>query len=179
MPDFILTPAFVAGSLMFKSPARSSSAVSAEASALLYKVALIEQDYERSIALFDKKARLLELLRELVEECSEDDWDGYGSSAANATAVANAESFIRVLPDHLVMPDLSVDPDGDISFDWIPDRTKTFTLSVSGSNRLAYAWIDGTDRGHAVAKFENGVVPARVLAEIESITNHGTTFRAA
>jgi len=30
------------------------------------------------------------------------------------------------------MPDLSVDPDGDISFDWMPDRTKTLLLNAKG-----------------------------------------------
>lgn len=179
MSDPIFTPAIVAGSLILQSMARPSSAVSTEATALREKAFLIEQDYERSVALFDNKARLLESLRELVEDCSECNWDGYGASAVNAAAVANAESFIRALPDRLKVPDLSIDPDGDISFDWIPDITKTLTLSVNGSNRLAYAWIDGTDRGHATAKFDSGVIPARVLAEIESITNHGATFRAA
>jgi hypothetical protein len=179
MPDFILTPTILAGSLILQSMARPSSAVSMEADALQKKATSIEQDYERSIALFGDKARLLESLRELVEECSEDDWDGYGASAVNVAVVANSESFIRALPDRFEIPELSVDPDGDISFDWIPDHTKTFTLSVNGSNRLAYAWIDGVDRGHATAKFENCVIPDRVLAEIKTITNNDSTFRAA
>lgn len=179
MHDPIFTPAIVAGSLILQSMARPSSAVSMEATALRERASLIERDYERSVALFDNKARLLESLRELVEDCFEDDWDGYGASAVSAASVANAESFIRALPDRIKMPDLSIDPDGDISFDWIPDRTKTLTLSVNGSNRLAYAWIDGIDRGHAAAKFVNGTIPARVLAEIESITNNVATLRTA
>lgn len=97
----------------------------------------------------------------------------------STTAVTVAEDFIRALPDGLETPELSVDPDGDISFDWIPDNTKTLTISVNGSNRLAYAWIDGTDRGHAATRFENGVIPSRLLTEIESIVSYGATFRAA
>lgn len=179
MPNFILTPTILAGSLMFQSMLRPSSAVSMEASALRERAALIEQNYELSIALYDYKARLLQSLYEFAKECSDDNWDDYDASAVSEATVANAEKFIRALPDSLEMPELSVDPDGSISFDWIPDSTRTFTLSVSGSNRLAYAWIDGLDRGHATARFENGAIPDRVLTEIKTIANNASTLRVA
>ena len=90
---------------------------------------------------------LLTKLNRLSVECSEDDWDGYGAESVKATALLRAEAFVRALPDNIPLPEVSVEPDGAVAFDWMPLPSKTFTLSVSGSNRLAYAWIDGTDRG--------------------------------
>lgn len=156
-----------------------SSAVSTEASDITKQSESLKRYHEQSLALFGDKARLLESLCELSQECLQDDWDGYGANAINLIAVKNAKNLIRALPDGFEMPELSVDPDGDVSFDWMPSHTKTFTLSVNSSCRLAYAWIDGTDRGHAVAKFENGVIPDRILAEIRRITNYGFAFRIA
>ena len=118
-------------------------------------------------------------MHELAEECAEEDWDGYGACAVDPVSVANAESFIRALPERLDLPELSIDPDGAIAFDWIPDRSRTLTLCIDASNRIAYAWIDGTDRGHAAVKFENGVLPTWILSEIEKITHHATSIWAA
>ncbi len=181
MPDPIYKPATVifAGSLMLQSMARPTTAVSFEASTLRENMASVGKHYEQSIALFGNKSRLIGSLHELAEECAEEDWDGYGACAVHPVSVANAESFIRALPERLELPELSIDPDGAIAFDWIPDRSRTLTLSIDASNRLAYAWIDGTDRGHAAVKFENGILPTRILSEIEKITHHATSIWAS
>ena len=48
-----------------------------------------------------------------------------------------------------------------LAFDWIVSRARVFSVSVGTTNRLAFAWIDGTDRGHGVARFDGDAVPAR------------------
>jgi len=35
------------------------------------------------------------------------------------------------------------------------------------NDRLAYAWLDGTDKGHAVARFDGERVPDRILEGIK------------
>ncbi len=71
-------------------------------------------------------------------------------------AIARASAFIRALPDDCDMPDVGVDPDGAVTLDWMVSRHRHAIQSAStgSSDRLAYAWIDGTDRGSAVAKFD-------------------------
>ncbi|MCH8473642.1 MAG: hypothetical protein LAT55_00255 [Opitutales bacterium] len=110
---------------------------------------------------------LLNQLHQLAHECANDNWDGYGAEAVNAATLACAEAFVRALPEEIPLPEISAEPDGAITFDWMPLPTKSFTLSVSGSNRLAYAWIDGTDRGHAAVKFAEAKIPSCVLTEIK------------
>jgi hypothetical protein len=95
-------------------------------------------------------------------------------------ALENAERFLRGLPNDLPLPECSPEPDGSISLDWMVSRYRRFTLSVGSSNRLAYAWLDGTDSGHAVDRFDGASVPRRILSAIESIVdNENTRLRAA
>ena len=77
---------------------------------------------------------MIPALRSFAKQCSEGDWDGYGAEAVSDTGLLCAETFIRALPDGIAMPEISAEPDGQISFDWLPTKTKTFTLSVGSSN---------------------------------------------
>lgn len=157
----------------------SASGVSDEAAQLNGFASQISERYESSQALFGDKSRLIVELHDIATECDEDDWDGYGAEAVTVATLLRAEALIRSLPDHLPLPEVSAEPDGAIAFDWMPLPSKTLTLSVNGGNRLAYAWIDGTDRGHAAVKFEGTTIPSRVLAEIERLTDHAVTLRSA
>jgi len=145
------------------------SGVSPEAISLQKSFKEYASHLEVSESLFGDKAQLISHLNELCAECSEDDWDGYGAEAVSDTVLLCAETFIRALPDGIAMPEISAEPDGQISFDWLPTKTKTFTLSVGSSDRLAYAWIDGSNRGHAVDLFEGDQLPPRVLGELQRI----------
>lgn len=84
-------------------------------------------------------------------------------------AAVTAEDFIRALPDNIPLPDFAPDPDGSISLDWIQSPTRLFSLSISPAQRLAYAWLDGADKGHEVAGFDGQKVLSRILDRIKII----------
>lgn len=147
----------------------SGSAVSAEAQAATKTASALVRSVEGSRALFGRKATIISQLWELAHECAEPGWDGYGAHAIDPTALRNAEMFLRALPEDLPMPECAPEPDGSISLDWIQTRHRLFSLSVGPNDRLAYAWLDGTDKGHGVARFDGVCVPQRVLADIQSI----------
>lgn len=149
----------------------SKSGVSDEASSIVRDFESFFKHQEASESLFGKKARLISEIHELVAECAENNWEGYGAHAVSEAVLLRAEVFIRALPDEeeFPSPEFSAEPDGAISFDWMPSRTKTFTLSVNSTDRIAYAWIDGVDRGHAAEQFTGGKLPTRVLEELKRI----------
>lgn len=149
--------------------AQPGSAVSAEADTVVQVASGIVQAAERSVVLFGDKAAALSSLRELASECSVGDWDAAGAHAIDLDALACAERFLRALPSSVPMPECSPEPDGSISLDWSESRHRLFSISISGSDRLAFAWLDGSDRGHGVARFDGRVVPERVLFGIRSI----------
>ncbi len=118
---------------------------------------------------FGAKANAISRIWALANECSQPDWDGYGASPLDERAALAAVDFIRALPEGVPLPDLAPEPDGSISLDWIQSRNRLFSLSVAPGNRLVYAWLDGADRGHAVARFDGVCVPPRILSGIERI----------
>jgi hypothetical protein len=100
------------------------------------------------------KTAVISQVRAIANECAAAGWDGAGAEPASQDAVARAVDLIRALPDGVALPELAPEPDGQISLDWIQSRNRLFSLSVGPGRRLAYAWLDGEDRGHAVAGFD-------------------------
>ena len=159
---------------------RNESAFSKEAQSAENAVAEVISLAESSHALFGAKAAALSDLRKMADECANDDWDGEGAIGIEATAIWNAEDFIRALPDGFPLPEFAPEPDGSISLDWIESRYSLFSLSIGRGNRLAYAWLDGSDKGHGVAFFDGISIPIRILSELQPIIKYGKSpFRIA
>ena len=167
----------VAGYTALTALSRQGSAVSREAATVRRNATTLVERTEQSVALFGPKAVALSELSELAAECALKNWDGYGAEALDIRAWRLAQEIIRSLPDDMAMPSFSIEPDGCVSMDWMPSRERTFTLSAGKSDRLPYAWIDGTDRGHAVAKFAGGQLPPRIVQEINRISGHDSVKR--
>ncbi len=163
----------IAGQLVLHAAAGGESATSPEARAVHQAANEVMKLAERSQALFGEKAAALSHLAALATEYAEQGWDGENAVAIDSNAVLMAERFLRVLPNGIRMPEFAPEPDGSISLDWIQSRTRLFSLSISRGNRLAYAWLDGTDKGHGVARFDGQIVPPRILEGIRSIVRPG------
>lgn len=171
---------YAAGYAALNIYARGGSAVSHEAQVVRNAATAVVDSAERSQVLFGRKAEAISQLMVLANECSEEGWDGDEASSINPLAVSMAERFLRALPDDAPLPEFAPEPDGSVSLDWIQSRNRLFSMSVGTSNRLAYAWLDGADQGHAVARFDGDRIPPRILMGISEIMNHGnTSLRAA
>lgn len=145
--------------------------MSREAQVVTRKAGHLISTMERSQALFGKKSAAISQLNAVADECSEEDWDGCGANAVNTLALHFAECLVRALPDDIPLPEFAPEPDGSISLDWIRSRTRLFSVSVGKNQRLAYAWLDGSDRGYAVEHFNGEKVPFRILDGIRTVMN--------
>lgn len=160
--------------------ARGGTAVSAEALAVRESAIAVVETAERSHALFGGKAAAISQIWALADECAEAGWNGEGAEPIDQLAASIAADFVRALPDGFPLPEFAPEPDGSISLDWIQSWHRLFSLSVGSTNRVAYAWLDGADKGHGVARFDGTRIPPRVLQGIQSIVNHGgASLRAA
>ena len=177
MPEPVSTVSlcFLGGYAALNAYVRGSSAISDAANAARKAACAVVESVERSQALFGEKAVAIAQLRTLAMECAQEDWNGEGALAIDSRALANAEAVVRALPQGVLLPEFAPEPDGSVSLDWIASRTRLFSLSIGPGPRLAYAWLDGADKGHGVATFDGLHVPARVLEGIRSILNHGNT----
>lgn len=164
---------YLAGYAALSVYARGGSAISTEAQAAQRAATAVVQSAERSQALFGAKAAAISCLRALAIECGQRDWDANNAKAIDPLAVVTAEEFVRAMPDGLPLPEFAPEPDGSISLDWIQSRNRLFSVSVGTSQRLAYAWVDGADKGHGVARFDGDRIPRRVIEGIREIMNHG------
>jgi len=53
--------------------------------------------------------------------------------------------FIRLLPEDICGPEVTVDQDGEILFEWLIGHRQTFAVSVSDKGMLNYAGLNGED----------------------------------
>jgi hypothetical protein len=162
--------------------ARPASAVSSEAGRVRAYAEHMIGRVESSTALFGGRMGVVSALRNLAATHAEPGWDGGEAFPVSGTAIELAVDFVRALPVDCAMPEVAVDPDGAVSLDWLPSRHAMLTVSFSGtSNRLAYAWLDGTDRGSGVVRFDRQSVPRRLMQAIAVATEapSGARLRAA
>ena len=90
-----------------------------------------------------------------------------GVPPSHAT-IEHARRFASVIPVSVPLPDVSVYPGGDISFEWQEDRSRVFTVLVDGQGRLHYAGLFGDSDVHGTERCANGL-PASILAGIQRV----------
>ncbi len=163
----------VSGHLALQALTSGSSAISLEARVVHNAAVEVAEAAERSVALFGRTAAALSALAALATECAEPGWDGADAAALDPIAVLSAKRFLRALSESTPLPEFASEPDGSISLDWIASRNRLFSVSIGRGDRLAFAWIDGTDRGHGVARFDGQNVPPRILEGIQAIMGPG------
>jgi len=162
--------------------ARPASAISSEAQHVRAYAEHMVGRVESSTALFGERMSVIAALRALADSHAKAGWDGGEAALASRAAIELAVDFVRALPDDCAMPEVGLDPDGAVSLDWLPTRHRMLSISFKArSNRLAYAWLDGTDRGNGVARFDRQVVPRRVVDAIAAVTEtvDGARVRAS
>jgi hypothetical protein len=129
---------------------------------------------ERSEALFGAKRAAWSQIWALVHESREIGGESEQPEPISRRAAELAIDFVRALPDDVPIPEFAWEPDGSISLDWMQSRHRVFSVSVGDTHRLAYAWLDGADRGHAVASFDRETIPPLILDGIRIITERGS-----
>jgi hypothetical protein len=86
---------------------------------------------------------LSEELDEIYEDCSRRNWDGYDAKPVTRRILGTVKSFLNALPTKIPNPELSADPDGEISLDWCVAPKRIFYVSIGKAGVLTYAVLDG------------------------------------
>jgi len=85
----------------------------------------------------------IEELEKVYEEYLEANWDGYGAMPISRETYSEARKLLRMMPSSLPMPDISAEPDGEITFEWYKEKYSVFVISVGGNNLITYAGLFG------------------------------------
>lgn len=109
------------------------------------------------------------LLREVCDEASRADWDGYGSAAVSSATRARAQRFLGSLPADLPDPEIAAHPTGAIGFEWNAGQGTSFSVSVSAAHEdVAYAVVSPDERAFGALVF-GLALPESILSRLRSM----------
>jgi len=121
---------------------------------------------------------MLKRLGVAIAKSSKSDWDSYGAKAVDLDSVHSAIWFARLLPMHIPIPDIYVDPDGEIVFEWYLDPRRVFSITVTRNGELAYAGLFGVNKVYGV-EYLDDELPEIVIDNIFRVFSkqiaHGTS----
>lgn len=98
-------------------------------------------------------------------EARKPNWDAYEALPVGEEAFVNAKKFLGVFPANLPMPEISADPDGEISFEWYATPRKVFSISIGPGNVLTYAGLFGRSKVRGTEVFD-GRIPSTLFEHI-------------
>ncbi len=82
-----------------------------------------------------------------------------------------AARFLLALPSQLPSPEIALDPDGEISFDWVSRNGKSFSVSLGKNGRISFAGRFSTQRSlYGTDRFDE-VIPEEVIRAIQAFAN--------
>jgi hypothetical protein len=140
---------------------RDSDGVSPEAGSIRRLFDQTRESLWRSVSFGAVREECRNRLFDMWAEAGSPGWDGYDAQPVQAAALSKALSFIDALPSDIPAPEISADPDGEVSFDWCGDRKRHFSISIGENNVMSYAGLFGSDRAKGSERFD-GSIP-RVL----------------
>jgi hypothetical protein len=107
-------------------------------------------------------------VQKVFDQCAEKDWDGYGAKPLHRTLQEKVIRFLRSLPSHVSVPEVVPEPDGAVALEWANSKHQVLSLSIDLSDQIAFAWLDGAERGKGVLR-SRASFPEKITALLESI----------
>jgi hypothetical protein len=133
--------------------AHTDRGVSTEAKEIRSRIENVLADIMKSQSLGESYKDALSTLYEIANQASVPNWDSYGAAKVNSLAILQAFRLLRILPSTLRNPELSVDPDGEISFEWYLEPRRVFSMSIGPHGELSYAGLFGRSDAHGTEYF--------------------------
>ena len=114
-------------------------------------------EFPRSVALGEPKRVAQEALDAVCIAAQEDDLDRMGSARVEPSTYAYASQFLRILPANIPVPDISVDTDGEILFEWDSGPRHIFSVSVGRDGTLTFAGLFGHSKIHGTEQLREAL----------------------
>ena len=105
----------------------------------------------------------------ILEECGEDNWDGYGAQPITSQAYFEALQFIDLLPDDFPLPDVVPEPTGHIGFEWRMEHGSIYVIVFNGKNLISYAGLFGAgNEAHGTENFAESI-PETIIGHLNRL----------
>ena len=117
----------------------------------------LQRGFSRSITFGEHLSKMLENLFQARQEHAINNWDGYGAEAIDEQSYQNAIRFVLSLSPDIPAPEISVEPDGEVVFEWYGGKRKVFSISIGSRNELTYAGLYGINKTYGVEHFYGNI----------------------
>ena len=139
----------------------------------LRKLTISAAEFRNSVTLGEPKRVVQQTLDAACIAAQEDNWDGTGSARVEPSTHVYANQFLRILPDDLPVPDISVDTDGEILFEWDHGPRQTFSVSVGRDGTLTFAGLFGQTKLHGTEHLREAL-PLVIAHSLERLAGKPT-----
>jgi hypothetical protein len=146
--------------------------VSKEAEEIRNQIQHVYKNILESLSLGESIKDALSALCEIAGQADVDNWDGYNALQANSLAIQQAFRLLRTIPSTFRNPELGVDPDGEISFEWFLEPRRVFSLSIGPYGELSYAGLFGRSDTHGTEYFSDEL-PKPILENLNRLFSRG------
>lgn len=99
------------------------------------------------------QAQLASALDDLWEQTRQTGWDGHDALPVQADTYLLARQVIQSLPARIPAPELSAEPDGQISLEWYRSPTQLLSVSIDPNGSLHYAAMMGGRTAYGTEPF--------------------------
>jgi len=145
----------------------SSDRGMSETAAVLHR-ALERFSRDGSMSFTNDDSEIFEELEDLLEECSSANWDGYGAEALSLDSYTEAIRFIMALPKTIPLPEATVEPDGEIAFEWFKGPRRIFSVSIGNRNVVTYAGLFSFNKVNGEEYFGDEI-PKTIMDNLERL----------
>lgn len=149
-------------------PLPSSSGISPAAIELRNIIGEVLASLTASIAVSRTVKNAAAELQRVQQEASRPNWDGCEALPLDARSAEQALKFLQALPTTVPVPDVSVDPDGEVDLLWQIDPTRTISVSVGPAGQLTYAALIGTAQAYGTEWLSNEI-PQPILDNLTRV----------
>ena len=149
-------------------PSRVSQGESESAKQISNCVERVRQHLLGSVSIREYAQQALEELEQAARDAALEGWNGYGARPIQREAYRNARTFIQALPTTVPKPEVGVDPDGEVSIDWLFARGLTLSVSIGARGRLTFVSSIG-NRTIEGTEWLDGGIPASILDELTTV----------
>ena len=92
---------------------------------------------------------------------------------ADCSTISLANRFLAALPVDLAEPEIGIDPDGEVSFDWFGPAGRNFSVSLRDDGRVAYAGAFGPGKTTYGTDIFIDEIPAEIMDAVRKLARTG------
>ena len=120
---------------------------------------------DESVTIGGHLREIIKRLHVAARESRVDNWDSYGAKAVDPRSLFRAIRFAHLLNINVPIPDIYVDPDGEIVFEWYLDPRRVFNVTARKNGELAYAGLFGVNKACGVVQIDDEL-PETILDNV-------------